>query len=108
MEVSVNELANLPHHEGQVVLQVERDDFEVKIKCEQGTYWIYGSVKEPSGGGWTRLAAPRETVTDATKLARRLWREGKDFNVWVGGEPAYERRLRLKAQQGQAAEEGDT
>ncbi|HEY1603540.1 MAG TPA: hypothetical protein VGG64_28325 [Pirellulales bacterium] len=80
-EVIINEMTNLPHHEGQLVLEAERDDFGVKIKCEQGTYWIYGLVKEPSGGGWTRLAAPLATVTDVTELARRLWRDGKDFNT---------------------------
>jgi hypothetical protein len=56
MEVSINELANLPHHEGQVVLHAERRDFEVKIKYDQATYWVYGFVLLPAGGGYTRRA----------------------------------------------------
>jgi hypothetical protein len=40
MTVQINELANLPHRDGQLVLQAQREDLEVKIMCEQGTYWI--------------------------------------------------------------------
>ena len=28
--VTVNDLANLPHHDGQMVLHAKRDDFEVE------------------------------------------------------------------------------
>jgi hypothetical protein len=84
MEVSINDLANLPHHDGQVVLQAERHDFEVKIKYDQGTYWVYGFVLRLGTSGYTRLAAPRSNVADATDLARRLWREGKDFDTVCG------------------------
>jgi hypothetical protein len=84
MQVSINDLANQPHHEGQVVLQAERSDFEVKIKYDQGTYWVFGFVRQPGGGEYTRLAAPRSLVSDTTELARKLWREGKDFDTVCG------------------------
>ena len=86
-EEIVNELANLPHRDGQIVLHAKRDDFEVQIKYEQGTYWVYGFVRQPGGGEYTRLAAPRSMVSEAAELARKLWREGMTLKppsfTWV-------------------------
>ncbi|HEY1602113.1 MAG TPA: hypothetical protein VGG64_21100 [Pirellulales bacterium] len=105
MAVQVNELGNLPHHDGQLVLKAEREDFEVQIIRHSEGYTVYGIVHADDHATLVNLAAERATPEAARDLARRLWREGKDFNVWVGGEPAYERTLRLKAQKGQAADE---
>jgi hypothetical protein len=80
-EVIINDLANLPHHDGQLVLTAEREDFAVEIKYHQATYGVYGFVRQQGAGGYTRLAAPRSTVADGTELARRRWRDGKDFDT---------------------------
>jgi hypothetical protein len=84
MEVSLNELANLPHHDGQKVLEVKREDFAVEIRYVSGTYRVYGFVRLPGGGEYTRLAAERKTVREARELALRAWREGRDFDTVIG------------------------
>ncbi|HEY4312286.1 MAG TPA: hypothetical protein VGN12_22750 [Pirellulales bacterium] len=88
MTVLINNLANLPHHDGQIVLRAKREDFEVVVKhnARHGgeKYWVFGAVIEPGGGTWTNLAAERRTVQEARGLAARLWAEGEKFNVAVG------------------------
>ncbi len=79
--VLINELANLPHHDGQLVLQARREDFDVEIRCQAGTYYVYAFVTQPNGGRWTRLAAPRSTPHAARDLAVRAWVEGRDFDT---------------------------
>ena len=84
MQVTINDLVNLPHHDGQVVLQAERDDFKVDVRCGQDVYYVFGIIREAAGGKWTRLAAPCSTVEEATALARRLRRARMDFNTILG------------------------
>ena len=38
----INELANLPHCEGQIVLSALRHDFGVTVKYDRGRYYIWG------------------------------------------------------------------
>jgi hypothetical protein len=83
-EVLINDLANLPHSDGQTVLHAKRADFEVKVIFSGTRYRVYGFVIQPNGGTWTNLAADRPTVQEARDLAARLWADGKDFNVTVG------------------------
>jgi hypothetical protein len=82
--VIINELANLPHVDGQVVLKARRDDFQVEVICRTNGYLVYGTVIQPNGGTWSNLAAERRTVHQARDLAARLWAEGKNFNVSIG------------------------
>ena len=79
----INELANLPHCEGQIVLSALRHDFGVTVKYDRGRYYIWGYSIEPSGAQWTNLAADRATPQQARDLAARLWRAGREFNVIV-------------------------
>ena len=87
-QVQINELANLPHHDGQIVLRAARNDFEVEIKydgrCDGGRYWVYAYVLRGGLPQYTRLAANRPTVRSARDLAARAWREGKDFDLIIG------------------------
>ena len=39
-DVRVNELQNLPHREGQLVLDVVAPDREVKVFVRHGRYWV--------------------------------------------------------------------
>ena len=77
MQVIINDLANLPHRDGQVVLKAERDDFEVEVRCRLDGYHVYGIAREPEGGKWTRLACPRSTPQQARDLAEELLRAAK-------------------------------
>jgi hypothetical protein len=89
MPVLVNVLENLPHTDGQKVRDVQREDFAVEIAFSSGAYCVYGFVRLPGGGEYTRLAAERKTVAEARELAARLWREGRDFDPIIGS-PAKE------------------
>lgn len=80
-KVSTNELANLPHHDGQVVLDVMRDDFTVQVKYERGLYQVWGAICRGGLPQYTRLATARKSAKDARDLAASLWREGEQFNT---------------------------
>ena len=84
LPVLINDLDNLPHHEGQRVLAVEREDFRVQVIRFGSGYDVQAAVKQPGGGAYTILAAHRATVEGARKLAREVWRRGKDFNAMKG------------------------
>ncbi len=84
MGVIINELANLPHHDGECVLHCVRPNFEVRILRSRDEYWIHGAASRLSGATWTTIMAPRKTVRDASELGRRVWAEGEDFKVTVG------------------------
>jgi len=77
MQVLVNDLANLPHNNGQKLLDVQRDDFAVEIRCSGRAYRVYAFVHLSGGGVYTRLAAERATVAQARELALRVWHEGR-------------------------------
>ena len=81
MPVTINDLDNLPHRDCQRVLVAERDDLKLQVIRWGEGYDIHAAVKQPSGGCYTILAAQRRTVEGARKLAREVWRKGKDFNV---------------------------
>jgi hypothetical protein len=36
-QVQINDLANLPHRDGQIVLRAARDDFEVELSTTRET-----------------------------------------------------------------------
>jgi hypothetical protein len=85
MEVLINEMANIPHHDGQIVLHAKREDIEVKISFSRGQYWVCGSVFKNGGkASYTNLMASRKTVREARNLAHELWRDGTMFNVTIG------------------------
>jgi hypothetical protein len=86
MRVLINDLANVPHNDGQIVLDVRRDDFAVKVEHDRDCYRVYGFVRLQGGGEYTRLAAERPTVQAARDLARRVWREGRNFDTVYGAE----------------------
>jgi hypothetical protein len=87
-DVTINELTNLPHFDGQTVLHAVREDFEIEVRydgrCDGGRYWIYAFAIQPKGGVWTRLAAERRTPQQARDLAARAWTEGRDFDTSIG------------------------
>jgi len=83
-KVLTNELANLPHHDGQLVLEARRDDVVVKITCGLGVYHIVQTIESPCQGSFTRLAAERPTLEAAVELARQAYREGADFDTVEG------------------------
>ncbi len=87
-QVQINELANLPHRDGQIFLRAARNDVEVEIKydgrCDGGRYWVYAYVLRGGLPQYTRLAANRPTVRSARDLAARAWREGKSFDLIIG------------------------
>jgi len=83
VQVLLNDLSNLPHHDGQKLLDVRRDDFAVEVHYSSGAYRVYGFVRLPGGGEYTRLAAERKTVRQARELALRAWREGRDFDAVI-------------------------
>ena len=67
-EVRVNELRKLPHHEGQLVLDVVAPDREVKVFVQHGRYWVdcaitCGTVK------CVRLMTGHDTVEEARGAA---------------------------------------
>ena len=70
--VTINELANLPHHEGQVVLHVLRE--EVEVRRRRDNYVVYGFVRQPSGGVYTRLAAARRKRCTIAQTLNRVIR----------------------------------
>jgi hypothetical protein len=84
MPVLINDLLNIPHHEGQTVLHALRDDFEVRVEYERATYYVYGFVRKNGRPHFTQLAAPRRTVRQARELARRVWQEGRNFDTTIG------------------------
>ena len=84
MGVIINELANEPHHEGQIVLHCKRETFELKVLRSGSSYWVHGEPKRPGGASWTTLMAERKTMRAARELARRVWAEGENFNVRIG------------------------
>ncbi len=84
MTVLINELANLPHRDGQTVLHVIGDDREVEIKFRQGRYVVYLFLLSPRDGWYTRLAAEEPTAKTARDLAAEAWRGGPDFRTRAG------------------------
>jgi hypothetical protein len=84
MPIIVNDLDNLPHRAGQRVLVAERDDYAVQIIRWNDGYVVVGTVRQPGGSGWSNVSAERRTVQEARELARRVWREGRNFNVVIG------------------------
>lgn len=61
-DVIINDLADLPHANGQTVLHAEREDFRVEIRREAGTSYYYSAesvlVQSAESG---RLGASRRT-----------------------------------------------
>jgi hypothetical protein len=86
VQVLLNDLANVPHRDGQKVLDVRHDDFAVEVRFSAGVYRVYGFVLLPGGGEYTR-PAERSTVREARELALRAWREGRDFDTVIGSAP---------------------
>ncbi len=70
--VTVNELANLLHYHGQVLLRAARDDLKVEIQRAASTYSEYAFACHDGSPVYTRLAAERPTVPQARDLAARL------------------------------------
>jgi hypothetical protein len=87
MPTTINDLANLPHHEGQRVLMAEREDLDVQIIRWGNGYVVHAAVKQPGGGAFTILSAERKGVDAARELARDVWAKGRDFNVVIGSQP---------------------
>jgi hypothetical protein len=83
-QVLVNDLANIPHHDGQTVLHALREDFEVQVNYSRGVDHVYGFVRKNGRPHFTRLAAQRRTVRQARDLARRAWKEGASFDTITG------------------------
>jgi len=79
--IAINDLNNLPHRDGQIVLEATRDDFEVVVRFCRGVYHIWGVACCNGAAQFTRLAAERATPKQARDLAARLWREGEAFNT---------------------------
>jgi hypothetical protein len=69
--VTVNELANLPHYHGQVLLRAARDDLKVEIQRVARTYFVYAFACHDGSPVYTRLAAERSTLQQARHLAAR-------------------------------------
>jgi hypothetical protein len=80
----INELARLPHHEGQLVLHAKRDDFEVEIRRQDHSYYVYAFVCRDGNPIYLRLAAGRSTAVAAHELANKAWDAGKDFDAKLG------------------------
>jgi hypothetical protein len=62
-DVRINELQNLPHYEGQLVLDVVSPDREIKIFFHHGRYWVHCAITCGSVT-WTRLMAGRDTIEE--------------------------------------------
>ncbi len=92
MNVKVNLLNLLPHHDGQCVLQVHGPDREVEIRYSRGRYFVYLFIIEPGGAQWTRLAAEEPTPKAARDLAAEAWRDGANFRTRIGQERYCSRR----------------
>ena len=73
-KVRVNELRNLPHHEGQLVLDVVAPDREVKVFVQHGRYWVDCAITCGTVN-WTRLMAGRDTIEEARGTALWILRE---------------------------------
>ena len=73
-KVLVNELKKLPHYEGQLVLHAIAPDREIKIKVQQGRYWVHCGVTSGTVE-WTRLMAGRDTIEAARGTALWILRE---------------------------------
>jgi len=84
VQVLINDLANVPHHDGQKVLDMRRDNFAIEVHYVGGSYRVYGFVRLSGGGEYTRLATERRTVRQARELALRAWCEGRDFDTVIG------------------------
>ena len=92
-EVRVNELRNLPHHEGRLVLDVVAPDREVMVFVQHGRYWVDCAITcgarcgELDGSdGWPRhdRGSARHGAVDSTGAGVT----GRNFNQSTGALPA--------------------
>jgi hypothetical protein len=69
MNVLLNELPNLPHHEGQEVLKVRDRDYELTCSREGAGCWLYMFVLNGGKKMYARMVRPAATAEDARREA---------------------------------------
>ena len=74
--VVLNDLANVPHRDGQDVLIVRTDTFEIQCRCHGDCYGVYQFALKDGNAEWTRHASTVKTVQRARELAARLYKAG--------------------------------
>ena len=56
MQVLLNDLPNLPHHDGQKVLHERTERFELEVNVDRGVYWYYLFALKNGQVSYTRMA----------------------------------------------------
>ncbi|HEY1601738.1 MAG TPA: hypothetical protein VGG64_19210 [Pirellulales bacterium] len=63
-EVQLDDLSNLPHQDGQTVLDIHRNDVRAKVWYARDRYWVY-----KMSAGYSSLVAECMTVEQARDAA---------------------------------------
>ena len=74
--VLLNDLANTPHRDGQDVLLVRTDRFEIQCRCHGDCYGVYVFALRDGEAHWTRQARTVKTAQQARVVAAALYRAG--------------------------------
>ena len=85
MTVTVNDLSALPHRDGQIVLNAEREDFAVQIQFNRGAI-----ESIPSCGCQAVANTPNWLQSDQSHRRRDLARgvaRGQELLAWLSAKP---------------------
>ena len=74
MQVLLNDLPNLPHHDGQQVLLVRTDRYELEVNVDRGVYWCYLFVLKDGKVSYTRMVRRASGPRQARLVAREMVR----------------------------------
>jgi hypothetical protein len=67
VDIQINDLANLPHRDGQTVLDVNRNGVRAKVWYARERYWVY-----KMSAGYSRLVAECLTAEQARDAASEV------------------------------------
>jgi hypothetical protein len=74
VQVLLNDLPNLPHHDGRQVLLVQTERFELEVNVDRGVYWCYLFALKNGRVSYTsmvrRASGPRQARLVAREMVR--------------------------------------
>jgi hypothetical protein len=77
MDVRRNELASLPHREGQEVLRVRDGAYLLSCAFTGGRYWLHLFVVQDSLVAYTRMVRGAATVDEVRKVGRWMLKQSR-------------------------------
>jgi len=72
MDILLNDLTNLPHRDGQMVLFVRASNYELEAVREGEGYWLYLFVVKNGRVSYLSMVRPAATVEDVQREGRSM------------------------------------